>query len=107
MNFDIAWAANAKEEMYVEILGEKGGVRVLDGQPLQIMTEHQGRVTDVAPQFEQDEPLKKFEVQIEKFIAACRGESPPVATVNEGLSVMKLIDAIYKSSETGREVEIG
>ena len=103
LSFEIAWAANTKEQSYVEILGDKGGARVFAG-PLKILTEHNGRLADIAPKY--DAKINMFDVQAEKFVAACRGESPPAATGEQGLCVMKLIDAIYASSDAGREVEI-
>jgi len=103
LSFEIAWAANATEEQYVEILGDKGGARV-GGEPLTIRTEHEGRLADIQPKF--NENVNGFEVQAAKFVAACRGEQPPAATGAQGLTVMKLIDAIYASSEQGKEVVI-
>jgi len=103
MSFEIAWAANAKGESFVEILGEKGGARVFAGE-LRVFTEHNGRVADICPQFK-DKP-DPFQEQARTFVAACRGEQPPAATAEQGLTVMKLIDAIYASSEQDREVEI-
>ena len=104
MSFEIAWAANAVSESYVEIMGEKGGARVLDGNPLRIFTEHEDRVADICPQF--NEKVNNFEIQARKFLAACRREAPPAATGQQGLTVMKLIDAIYQSSADGQEVKI-
>jgi predicted dehydrogenase len=102
--FEIAWAANTPEEAYIEILGDKGGVRTFDGKPLLIATEHQDRIADISPKY--NDKANNFETQARKFLAACRGETPPAATAREGLTVMKLIDAVYASSEEGREVAI-
>jgi predicted dehydrogenase len=104
MSFEIAWAANAPDEAFVEIQGDKGGIRSFDGKPLTVMTEHQGRVADISPKF--PERVNGFEVQARKFLAACRGEAPPAATAREGLAVMKLIDAVYASSAAGKEVPV-
>ncbi|HUS47231.1 MAG TPA: Gfo/Idh/MocA family oxidoreductase [Phycisphaerae bacterium] len=104
MSFEVAWAANARDETFVDLLGDKGGVRVLDGKALTLFTEHGGRVADIAPQF--DAGANFFDTQARKFLAACRGECPPAATGDEGVTVMKLIDAIYASSKKGREVPI-
>jgi len=105
MTFEIAWAANVDNESYVEVMGTRGGARIYSGKPLQIFTEHNGRLADIAPQF--DATVDNYEVQAAKFVAACRGEIEPVVTGREGLTVMKLIDAIYASSEADKEVEIG
>lgn len=104
LSFEIAWAANAESESFVEVLGDQGGARVGGTGPLVIYTEHDGRVADLSPKF--DESAKPFEVQARKFAAACRGEAPPPATIQQGHTVMKLIDAIYESSRQNREVAI-
>ena len=104
LSFEIAWAANAESESFVEIMGDKAGARIGGAGPLKILTEHQGRLADIAPQF--DEKVNRFETQARSFLAACRGEAPPAATIQQGHTVMKLIDAIYASSEAGREVQV-
>ncbi len=103
MSFEIAWAANTETESFVEVLGDKGGARLFAGD-LRIYTEQNGRLVDVEPKF--DESANHYEVQAQKFIAACRGEREPAATGSQGVTVMKLIDAIYASSNAGAEVEI-
>lgn len=103
MSFEIAWAANACEESFVEVLGTRGGARVFGGA-LRIFTEHNGRLADIAPQY--NRKVNGFEVQARKFLAACRGEHPPVATAGQGVAVMSLIDAIYASSEANSEVDV-
>jgi predicted dehydrogenase len=104
MTFEISWAGNAPDESYVDILGDKGGVRAFDGKPLQILTEHNRRPANITPLFNTEN--NNFLSQAKSFVAACRGEAPPAATAEEGVTVMKLIDAIYASSENGREVKV-
>lgn len=104
LSFEIAWAANAEETMYIDLMGDKGGVRVMDGKALKILTEHNGRIADIAPQFNTE--CNPFHVQANKFMAACRGECPPAATTAEGLAVMRLMDGVYKSAKSGQEVKI-
>jgi predicted dehydrogenase len=105
MSFEISWAGNIQEQGFVELLGDKGGVRVLEGKPTTILTEFQGHVADVTPQY--PDPGNRFHLQARKFLAACRGEGAPAATGEEGLIVMKLIDAVYASAAAGREVAVG
>lgn len=102
--FEIAWAANAEEVQFVDILGDKGGARLFDGKPLTIYTEHNNRVANISPLI--NDAGNMFHRQAEIFIKACRGECPPAATAAEGVTVMKLIDAVYASGQSGREVAI-
>ena len=104
LEFMITWACNAQDEAYIELLGDKGGARVFDGKPMTLLTEHNDRLADIQPKF--DEKSDNFKKQAAAFLAACRGEAPPAATALEGVTIMKLIDSIYASSELGREIEI-
>jgi predicted dehydrogenase len=104
MAFEICWAANAKDECYVEILGDRGGARILGGDPLTIYTEHHGRLADIRPRF--DDKDNRFQLQAAKFVQACLGKCPPAATGEQGLTLMRLIDGVYASSRLGREVKL-
>lgn len=104
MSFEFAWAANAADTEYIEILGDKAGARIFTNQPLKIMTEIEGGLAEVIPCF--PDPGNVFHLQAKAFLAACRGEAEPAATGQEGLTVMKLIDAIYESDRRDAEVEI-
>lgn len=103
MNFDVSWAANTPGEGFTEILGTKGGVRMGAG-PLTLLTEFENRPADVKLQYPTG--TDPFAAEMTKYIAAVRGEGPPAATGEEGVIVLKLIDAIYQSAAEGREVRI-
>jgi predicted dehydrogenase len=104
MVFEIAWAANTEEQNYIDVLGDKGGARFLDGKPLAIFTENNNRIANVSPLTNESENI--FHRQAGIFIKACRGKCPPAATAEEGVTVMKLIDAVYASGESGRETAV-
>ncbi len=104
LSLDVSWALNARPETHVEILGEKAGVRLMDDGELTLITEMDGRLVDVAPQYAKD--AKPYHMQARNFAAALRGTEKPAATAEQGVAVMELIDAIYRSSAEGREVTI-
>ena len=102
LSFEIVWAANAPGGSFIELLGDKGGVR-FEGEKVTLYTEHDGHLADIVPQLA---AANQYEVQAVKFVGACRGENDPPATLPQGCTVMKLLDAIYASSEAGAEVPI-
>ena len=104
MSFEIAWAANLPDQSYVEIAGEKAGVRLFENAPLRILTETKNHPADISPLI--PDAGNTFQSQARLFLAACRGECPPAATGAEGLVNMRLIDAVYRSAATGREVRV-
>jgi predicted dehydrogenase len=104
LSFEIAWACNAESESYIEVLGDKAGGRMDFGKPLQILTEDQDHLVNLTPQYRARR--NRYESEDRKFLAACRGEGPVPATIQQGLTVMKLIDAVYASSEQNGEIAI-
>ena len=104
LKFEITWAVNAEDETCIDILGDKGGARVFDGKPLRIFTEHGKRIVDIHPHLP---PVANvFYRQAATFLAACRGKCPPLASGEEGGTLMKLLDAIYESARSKVEVRI-
>lgn len=104
LSFEIAWACNVESPSYVELLGDKGGVRFGD-DPLVVYTEHGGRVANIELQY--DNSMGPFEAQARALVANCRGRKNEAATGRQGVTVMRLIDAIYASGKADREVKIG
>ncbi len=105
MNFEIAWAANTKEQLVLELLGDKGGVRLLgDGEKLTVFTEQADKIVDIQPLYSADS--NGFHREIQKFIDAINGKCLPAATMEQGAKLMQLLDAIYLSAECGAEVKL-
>ena len=45
-----------------------------------------------------------FRNEVYGFVAAVKGEAPVVAPAEDGVTLMRILDAVYRSAETGREV---
>ena len=104
LSFEVAWACNAKDECYVEILGDKGGIKMdLSAAPV-LCTEIDNRIADVTMQFDQKDDA--FANELRMFCNAVQGKGEVPATGEQGVVAMKLLDAIYKSSELNCEVDI-
>jgi len=105
LSFEVAWACNAEDEGYVEFLGDKGGIRCGENSGVtNCKTEVNGRIADVAIHY--DNTPNGFVLELQKFVNAVLGKGEIPATGEQGLVAMKLLDAIYKSSELDKEVEI-
>ena len=104
MSFEIAWACNVERSRYIELLGDKGGVKYCIGEPPVFFTEHGGRPANIQPLY--DKSLNQFEEQARVLVANCHGEQNEAATGRQGVTVMRLIDAIYASSEANREIDL-
>lgn len=105
LSFEVAWACNAQDESYVEFLGDKGGVKCGENTGVTTFrTEVGNRMADVNVIY--DPNRDRFAAELQKFVDAVKGKGKVAATGEEGLTAMKLLDAIYKSSKLDREVEV-
>lgn len=104
LSFELAWAANTKEQLVLEVLGDVGGVRLLaDGERFTLYSELDGSVVDISPLVKPTED--NFAAEIAAFVGAIRGGANP-APLQQGYVLMQLIDALYSSAKEGREVVV-
>ncbi len=97
-----------KDELYLELLGEKGGL-VIEPE-LKLHTVQNNMLTDITPVY--SEPADAFSAffarEIEHFVALVRGdEKECLNPAEDGIALMEILDAVYKSAEIGSEVKIG
>ena len=104
LTFEISWAGNNEENSFIEILGDKGGARACDGKPLRIITEDQGRIVEAQPKYRE---RNVFETEAARFAEVILRKAEPPATGEQGLAVMRLLDAIYESARLNKEVPVG
>jgi predicted dehydrogenase len=101
MLIETSWALNAKESRYTQVCGTKGGA-VLD--PLTIYTENSlGYLTDNQPVVPQ---VNGFEQEIAHFIDCLETGSQPIAPIEDGISIQKILGGIYDSAKQGKEVTL-
>lgn len=102
MVIETSFAANIqKDEFGAAILGDQGGATF---PPLTIFKEECGALVDLTPLpppfGNSHEPIAR------SLINSIRNGGTPAVTGEDGLAVMKIVDAIYRSAETGREERI-
>ncbi len=89
-----------------EIYGTKGGMDLTKDDALKIWGEYNGYLTDF------DVNVKNlkggidniFDAEMKHFIDCINGDDELIAKAEDGLEVMKILDAIYESARTGHEV---
>src|SRR6195256_3708202 len=84
------------------VFGTKASVRL---NPLTLFEDRQGELVTVPLKTKEDEP-SGFELQLQNFVASIKGEAEPINNADQAVALMEMIDAIYASSELGREVPI-
>ena len=104
--FDVSWAYVGQEERWwFEVLSARGSARLA---PLRVVKVLNGKPTDVSPSgaaARESVFLQSYRAELAHFIAVVNEETPYDAPEDQ-LVVMKLIEAIYKAAEEGREVRL-
>jgi predicted dehydrogenase len=98
---EASWASNIeRDRFYVTLMGTEGGA---DLEPLRIYTEENGHQVDIAPHAP---AVHGHQAEARHFVDCIRENRTPLATGEHGLDVVKILDAIYRSAETGEMVRI-
>jgi predicted dehydrogenase len=100
---EVSWASHLKStgSFNVTLRGTKGGAQL---DPLEIYMDKNGVAADVTPILHGKKPdwREQSYMKIQRFIESIIAEKPLYAPGEEGVIVQAIIDAIYKSSQTGR-----
>ena len=79
----------------------------LNGKNPVIYTEVNGFMADISPKTENYlDSCNNFVAEMAHFVDCCLNGTPCIASAQDGLEVMKILDAIYESARTGHEVVI-
>ncbi len=98
-----SFCANIENDVFnTTILGTEGGCTL---DPLKMYREENGTLIDVSP-VKLQQPVGTHEGEIIAFLDAIRNKKPSPVPGEDGLMVAKILDALYKSSELGKEVPI-
>lgn len=91
------------ERWWFEVLGTRGSARLA---PLRVVKELNGRATDVSPSGAATRDstfLQSYRAGLAHFLAVLRGESPYEPPTQQ-VGLLKLMEAIYRSAEDGKEI---
>lgn len=103
LQIEFSWASNIKKEnRFVELRGTKAGLSWHDGD-VEIFTEMHGQGCDIHPSNLQPEK-KEHVLNLINFYDVVIDGKEPVFKPQQGIDMIKILCAIYKSAETGREV---
>jgi predicted dehydrogenase len=126
--FEVAWAANLtddvplgrgkrglREVFSTTVFGPKASLRVVDvsqSDPsenipaLALFEDQDGEAIKQELPFESTELQHDFMQQMKNFLSAIEGEESPINSSIQAVQLMEILDAVYQSSLTGREVSL-
>jgi predicted dehydrogenase len=109
LTLEASWASNIKqcEEMETRLFGTKGGLRQKNlGEgynfDAEFFLDHDGRQYDMTLH----PPVPEAKNAMNHFADAIINDTPHIATGDEGLTVMRILDAIYASADSGEPSRI-
>lgn len=97
-----AWAQNiGVDEMYIDFLGDKAGIRLQYGADFTIYSAKHGALLESKPKFTKTD---QFQNEIDSFLSCVKsGENLP-SHIDTVILTAKIIQAIYQSSEQRTEI---
>ncbi len=105
-SLEVSWDFPIPEDrMYLEIAGETGTCTL---SPLRLQKMLYGQIVNITPEIKESRAAhfrKSYENEVNHNLSFLTGRvSAPESTINDSVQVLKMVDAIYESIETGREV---
>lgn len=99
-----AWAQNIGEnEMYVDFLGDKAGVRLQYGGDFKVYSAKDGALLETAPSYQTENMFAK---EIDAFLGCIdSGERLP-SHIDNVVITAHIMQSLYDSSEQGREIAL-
>ncbi|MBI2265866.1 MAG: Gfo/Idh/MocA family oxidoreductase [Armatimonadetes bacterium] len=98
---DTSFALHTKADAHdVEIFGTKGGGKLY---PAEVYCDLHGTPADIAPVLPK---VSNQELEVAEFVDSILQEKPSMCPGEDGLAVLKMIDALYRSSHVGQEVAV-
>jgi predicted dehydrogenase len=107
LTLEVGWSLLMEKDFaYVNLFGEHGAALL---NPFRLHKEMHGSLVNVTPATESIRNVYKqsYESEIAHFVDCARLGKKPLSPGHEAVSVLRVLEAIYKSAESGREVKLG
>lgn len=113
LNLETSWASHAKpglDDFFISLNGTKGTVELYVANyatenTLTFYTEIEGKPVVTHPSVKVSR--SDHDYAIAEFVRCIQEDTTPTATVEQGLIIMRIIEAVYQSAQVGREVVLG
>lgn len=97
-----AWAQNiGEDEMYIDFMGEKGGIRLHYGADFKVYTTKCGALVEYTPEFKSN---NHFENEINAFVDCIKTGKELPSHIDTNVITAQIMQAIYDSADSHREI---
>lgn len=108
LTLEASWSLlSAQDYFYCNLFGTEGSALI---NPLRIHKQLHGNLVNLTPASSESPNglyRKSYENELRHFVGALKGLHPVISTGEEAMERMKVVEAIYRSAKTGREVRPG
>lgn len=102
LTVETAFATHLEKDVWnIQVFGEKGGA---NWEPVGVFTDHGGYMMNMTPSFVPNVSI--WEYKMKHFVEVCRDGRTNEAPGEHGLMVQKMLDGVYASAESSREVNL-
>ncbi|GIV76051.1 MAG: oxidoreductase [Litorilinea sp.] len=106
LQFQVAWASHYPEQFFTELFGTEGGAYVGNRDDVELYTTLNGQQVQIQVQVPQ-ESLGSYPRLVENLVRHLDGDpTAEIVTPQQALTSVKIVDAIYRSAESGQEVTL-
>jgi predicted dehydrogenase len=103
LTLESSFVANLENDVFsFQIFGDKGGAQY---EPLKMYAEQNKTLLDITP-VHLPRDVQTHHEEMKSFIESVMNDTPVFTPGEEALQVTRIIDAIYESSDKGREVRL-
>ena len=103
LQVEASFSLNLKEDTSsVQLFGTKGGARL--SPELELYSEMNGVMTNVTPVCPPESFDMEFQEEINHFVHCFSTGEPCRSPAEDGVQIMRILDAVYESGRTGHEV---
>lgn len=108
LQIEFSWASNiASDQMFVELRGEKAGSRMSGiDRKFELFKYECGSNVNITPCIDDYNCMPHHEANIRHFIDVINGKCEPDFTPEQGVNMVKILEALYKSAELGKEISL-
>ena len=108
LQIEFSWASNiVNDQMFVELRGTKAGSKMSGiDRKFNIYTEECGTLATLTPNVDDYNCPPHHEQNIRHFIDVIEGKAEPDFVPVQGVNMVKILEAIYKSAECGHEIAL-
>ncbi len=100
LSIEASFAAHIEKDVWnFTMMGEKGGA---SWDPVQIFKDENGYMFNATPAFVPT--VDNFELKMKHFVEVCRDGKPNLAPGEAGLAVQQMLDGVYQSAASKKEV---